>query len=78
MNCLGPLLTLWGLPPDIVKSSPPIATERPSISPSPMTNAPGVNSVRLPSSSNSAAPTIGPASKKLPGSNILSIRSRMV
>ena len=62
----------------MVKSSPPIATGLPSISASPITYAPGVNETRLPSSSYSVAPTIDPASTKLPRSTILSMRSRIV
>ena len=37
MKSWGRLCTSWGLPPEIVKSSPPIATGRPSISPRPIT-----------------------------------------
>ncbi len=78
MKSRGCLRTLWGLPPEMVKSSPPMATGRPSSSARPMTYAPGVKPTRLPASSYSAAPTMGPASTKLPGSTIFSMRSRTV
>ncbi|MEZ5234256.1 MAG: hypothetical protein R2749_16350 [Acidimicrobiales bacterium] len=37
MKSCGRLCTSWGEPPEMVKSSPPTATGRPSISPSPWT-----------------------------------------